>query len=138
MMRVSVLVMYCMLLSACEWEPMLPESSAWSSDVGYACRKELGGKSQRIGQMGQCGPLMRCVSNRGSSDPVLGNVKWSLYQKINPDPPPGTYPVAHPMSYYRANAKNAGPKAMELFTAMERVRNECLIETGLRDLIPDE
>ncbi len=82
----------------------------------------------------ECMELNRCADNLARGTGLYQSRNWQMIKRIIPDT---GYPNYNTVSEMRFNAQQTGPRAVELFNTIYEIRNQCLIETGLRGRIND-
>lgn len=81
---------------------------------------------------GKCDELRECLSREMLGTPLSTYDAWPTIEKMMPRL--YGYPTLIPE--LQKNAEAAGPKAVEMFHLIADIRQHCLIETGLDQLMP--
>lgn len=112
-------------------------STDWEMQVVFQCSDALGGGAPLTESQGRvCSKLDECMFDATRATDLDLTTSWRTYDKIVPRKEViDRQPFA--MSMLRSRAEQAGPEAQAMFATMAQVREQCLVKTGLRGLVPD-
>lgn len=112
-------------------------STDWEMQVVFQCADALGERGALTESQGRaCSKLDECMFDATRATALNLTTSWRTYDKIVPrkeviDRQP------FDMSVLGSRAEQAGPEARAMFATMVKIREQCLVETGLRELVSD-
>ena len=139
MIRGVFMLFILLLIQACALHPLqglrgAPAAGVW----GVVIRDCYARVNEPLLTNEDCTMVSRCAElkarNLDGFDRYFRRT-WRAIDQIAPWEGPAPHSI--PISQMRLNAERAGPHAVDVFNTIMDIRHQCLIETGLRDVIDD-
>ena len=138
MMRICVIFFILFFLTGCALHPLQGLRGPASIGVGQIAMRDCFAKlDEQFDTYHVCSSLSFCAERRARGENGFERYSrrlWHIIDQISPRKRP---PYELPISAMRLNAERAGPQAVDIFNTVMNIRHQCLIETGLRDVIDD-
>lgn len=131
---IVVCIALFLVLSACVANGFLaPPHERFGANVQTDCQEKMA-RAGYEPPFRLCEKVRSCVSDKGITTILGQSSSWRIYDTIVLE---DDWPML-PIAAMRQRAKDAGPESAEMFELIYSIRDECLIQNGIRNVVTDE